>query len=148
MWSALEEGRKTSRVSWDNICKSKKEGGLGVKDLEAFNVTLLSKWKWRCISNRKAIWRDLFDFDMEIYYLIWRAWNMTGGDQKTQSGGVTSFLWVRPTLVLMIYLEIIWIAWSETERRFYSGRMKEMGRFHFRMSSQSSSGWWCIRTSQ
>lgn len=59
-----------------------------MKHLEAFNVALLSKWKWRCISNRKAIWRELLDFDMEIYYLILRAWNMAGGYQKTQSGGL------------------------------------------------------------
>lgn len=30
-------------VSWTNVCKSKKQGGLEVKDCENFNLTLLSK---------------------------------------------------------------------------------------------------------
>lgn len=42
-------GGKEDQLGWENVQKSKKEGGLGVKDLEAINVVLLSKWRWRCI---------------------------------------------------------------------------------------------------
>lgn len=30
-------------VTWNKVCKPKKEGGLGIKDLELFNISLLSK---------------------------------------------------------------------------------------------------------
>jgi len=29
------------------MCRPKEEGGLGIKDVEKFNTTLLAKWKWR-----------------------------------------------------------------------------------------------------
>jgi len=32
-------------VKLENICKIKEDGGLKVKDLEMFNITLLVKWK-------------------------------------------------------------------------------------------------------
>ena len=32
------------RVNWDSTCKSKKQGGLGVKNLSLMNQSLLAKW--------------------------------------------------------------------------------------------------------
>lgn len=36
-------------MSWFSIGKPKHEGGLGVKDCGAFNVTLLRKWAWKIL---------------------------------------------------------------------------------------------------
>ncbi|MCH98951.1 putative ribonuclease H protein, partial [Trifolium medium] len=36
-------------VSWDDVCRPKNEGGLGVKNLKLFNLSLLAKWRWRLI---------------------------------------------------------------------------------------------------
>ncbi|MCI42610.1 hypothetical protein A2U01_0063847, partial [Trifolium medium] len=33
----------------------KEIGGLGLKRIDWFNQALLSKWKWRCITNNQAI---------------------------------------------------------------------------------------------
>ncbi|XP_058773250.1 uncharacterized protein LOC131647368 [Vicia villosa] len=46
-------------VGWDMVCKSRKEGGLGVKNVEIMNVALLSKWKWRILTDKEAVWQDL-----------------------------------------------------------------------------------------
>lgn len=62
LWGSHEEERKICWVSWEDICKPKKEGGLGVKNLEVFNISLLAKWKWRCIHDHNALWRDLLAF--------------------------------------------------------------------------------------
>lgn len=37
----------------------KKDEGLGVKNAEAFNLALLSKWRWRCLNDFNASWRSL-----------------------------------------------------------------------------------------
>jgi len=38
-------GRKIAWISWDNICKPKLEGGLGIKHIDKFNNALLGKWR-------------------------------------------------------------------------------------------------------
>jgi hypothetical protein len=37
------------------------ERGLGVKNLEAFNIIVSSKWKWRLLNNRGSILHDLLE---------------------------------------------------------------------------------------
>lgn len=45
LWGRNEENKKLGWVSWNDICKSNKIGGLGVKNMNAFNIALL--WKGR-----------------------------------------------------------------------------------------------------
>lgn len=56
------EGRKINWVSWDKLCLPKEEGGLEVKDLHLFNVSLSSKWLWRCLSDDNVISSKLIKF--------------------------------------------------------------------------------------
>lgn len=44
------------------VCRPKDKGGLGVKDLDLFNLSLLGKWKWRLLTVPEAIWRKLLHF--------------------------------------------------------------------------------------
>lgn len=53
-WSGSNDVRKTCWIGWDKICLSKKGSGLGVKNIELFNISLLSKWKWRCLSDENV----------------------------------------------------------------------------------------------
>lgn len=41
------------------VCKPKEEGGLGVKNLEWFNLSFLAKWRWRLLKEEKRLWRDV-----------------------------------------------------------------------------------------
>jgi hypothetical protein len=43
-------------VKWSEICKPKKEGGLGVKDLRLMNASLLSKWRWKLLLDGDDMW--------------------------------------------------------------------------------------------
>ena len=45
-------------VKWDCVCRSKKKGGLGVKDLRKQNISLLVKWWWKLAKN-KGLWQDI-----------------------------------------------------------------------------------------
>ena len=50
-----------SGISWKDLCKSKEEGGLGIRDIRKFNYALMAKWKWRYISNEKGRWKEVLD---------------------------------------------------------------------------------------
>ncbi|PNY01857.1 cysteine-rich receptor-like protein kinase, partial [Trifolium pratense] len=58
LWGGGMDSNKMCWVSWESICQSKDKGGLGIKNLELFNASLLCKWKWRCLNDREAPWND------------------------------------------------------------------------------------------
>src|SRR3954465_5833233 len=54
-----EEGRKKMcSISWDKVCRPKKERGLGVKHCGRFNLALLCKWKWRILNGGNFFWTN------------------------------------------------------------------------------------------
>jgi len=48
--------RKISWVNWDSVSRSKEDGGLGVKRLRQFNLSLLGKWCWRSMVDKYGLW--------------------------------------------------------------------------------------------
>ena len=54
-WGQKENERKMAWVSWEKICQRKAEGGLGFRDLKAFNLALLAKQGWRIIQNPDSL---------------------------------------------------------------------------------------------
>jgi hypothetical protein len=41
-----EQKKKYHLIKWFKICKDKKKGGLGIKNLRKMNISLLCKWWW------------------------------------------------------------------------------------------------------
>ena len=55
-WWGQNNGKiKIAWSSWDKICVPKNEGGLGFRDLKAFNLTLLAKQGWRLQTNTSSL---------------------------------------------------------------------------------------------
>lgn len=52
----VEDHNKILWVRWDIVCLPKDKGGLDVKNLEAFNISLLSKWRWKCLVGNSSLW--------------------------------------------------------------------------------------------
>lgn len=44
-------------VRWDTTTLSKREGGLGIRQLNSHNKSLLQKWLWRYNTEEHALWR-------------------------------------------------------------------------------------------
>jgi hypothetical protein len=52
--------KKYNLVKWELICKSKKQGGLGIKDLRRMNISLLCKWWWR-LEKEEGLWQQILN---------------------------------------------------------------------------------------
>lgn len=55
-----EDFRKMAWIKWDIICLQRESGGLWVKRLMDFNVSLLGKWVWRVLEERESLWYKVF----------------------------------------------------------------------------------------
>jgi hypothetical protein len=58
-WGGIGSRRKTCWVKWTEICKPKKEGGLGIKDLRLMNTSLLAKWRWKLLTRDDELWKKV-----------------------------------------------------------------------------------------
>jgi len=51
-----EVSKKISWIKWDSICLSVTNGGLGVRRIREFNLSLLGKWCWRLLVEKDSLW--------------------------------------------------------------------------------------------
>jgi hypothetical protein len=57
MWASNSGKWKYHLVQWNHVCKPKKEGGLGIKNLTKFNISLMRKWWWK-LEKEYGPWQD------------------------------------------------------------------------------------------
>jgi hypothetical protein len=46
-------------VKWEDVFRPKNQGGLGDNDLRFMNISLLTKWRWRLLSEREPFWKGI-----------------------------------------------------------------------------------------
>ena len=54
-WDSNESSWKMAWVAWDSMSKPKAVGGLGLRDLQSYNVVLLAKIGWRLLQNPNCL---------------------------------------------------------------------------------------------
>ncbi|GAU23240.1 hypothetical protein TSUD_172690 [Trifolium subterraneum] len=59
LWGGLSKKRRINWVKWSDICKTKKDGGLGIKDLRLVNLSLLAKWRWKLLMEGGDVWKNV-----------------------------------------------------------------------------------------
>jgi hypothetical protein len=59
-WQGGGTKKKYHLIRWTKICKSKKKGGLGIKDIRKMNISLLCKW-WRRLDKEDGLWQKIIN---------------------------------------------------------------------------------------
>jgi len=69
LWGGSSDQIKIPWIRWETVCLPKEQGGLGVKDITSFNISLLGKWKWDLLQNQGETWTRV----LEAKYGGWRS---------------------------------------------------------------------------
>ena len=56
LWGGGSDQHKIAWVGWDTVCLSNDKGGLGIKDINNFNIALLGKWRWQLMQHKGELW--------------------------------------------------------------------------------------------
>ncbi|MCI08983.1 putative non-LTR retroelement reverse transcriptase, partial [Trifolium medium] len=59
LWGGKSGRKRINWVKWDDVCKPKSEGGLGVRDIRAINISLLTKWRWKLLTDDRSLWKEV-----------------------------------------------------------------------------------------
>jgi len=73
LWKNTTSSARGARVAWKDICKTKEEGGLGIRSLEEFATVFRLKQVWHLFTRRGSLWVMWLDhniFGRRNYWLM------------------------------------------------------------------------------
>lgn len=56
LWNNNTDSATGARVSWEEVCKPRSEGGLGIRNLQEFEVVFKLKQVWNLSTNSGSLW--------------------------------------------------------------------------------------------
>lgn len=56
LWSGFEMKHSAAKVSWDQVCKPKEEGGLGYRRLKEWNKAIMLRHLWALCKKADTMW--------------------------------------------------------------------------------------------
>jgi hypothetical protein len=92
-WASSRNKKKVYWVSWKRICKPKCKGGLGIKNLTKFNISLMCKWWWK-LEDDVGPWQDF----------MWKKYCRNSGIYTASHKQKDSALWSDMLHVKDLYL--------------------------------------------
>lgn len=79
IWGSIDGNRKQHLVSWEKICKPKREGGLGIRLAKEMNVALLAKFGWRMLNTEDGLWVNILGKKFRVGELDDVSWLVPKG---------------------------------------------------------------------
>ncbi|KAL8480707.1 hypothetical protein ACS0TY_027303 [Phlomoides rotata] len=95
LWGGCEDNNKIPWVSWEDICKDKGKGGLGIQDLGRFNLVLLSKWVWRFLTEPGRLWARIIRSKYGGLEMVLRERPRVSGQRRSGVSGSSFSGWWR-----------------------------------------------------
>ncbi|XP_073066025.1 uncharacterized protein [Primulina eburnea] len=59
LWDGADGETHNHVVNWNQVCKPRDRGGLGLENIRLRNRALLGKWWWRCATERNSLWKKV-----------------------------------------------------------------------------------------
>ena len=56
LWSGDFQTCKHSQVAWNDVCKPKASGGLGIRDIQMWNIAFMGKHAWSIAAKEDNLW--------------------------------------------------------------------------------------------
>ena len=84
-WGYRGEQRIIHWISWDKLCLPKKEGGIGFRELNKFNDSLLAKQIWRLKTCENSLFHKVFKAKVFSGYSIMQRDNLNKGSYAWKS---------------------------------------------------------------
>uniref|UniRef100_A0A803NWY3 RNase H type-1 domain-containing protein n=1 Tax=Cannabis sativa TaxID=3483 RepID=A0A803NWY3_CANSA len=82
-WGSSDSKNKIHWGKWDKLCKPKDKGGMGFKNLEKFNQSLLAKQGWKIINNPHSL----------LARVLKACYYTNSNFLEAKVGGYGSFMW-------------------------------------------------------
>jgi hypothetical protein len=95
-WAGVQDENPTNPIafrSWDDICKSKNQGGLGIRDMELINKSLLINTAWNVITDKNPFLSNILKAK---YYPNSSFWTATSAGPRSVFW--SSVLQIKPLL--------------------------------------------------
>ena len=91
-WGQRNHESKLAWVSWKKMCKSKLYGGMGFRNLQAFNLALLAKQGWRILTNPTSLVARVFKAKYFPFEDVLHSW--IGSNPSYAWRSIFNSLWV------------------------------------------------------
>ena len=56
LWFGVHNNDTAGKVNWNHVCRPKKVGGLGIRNLEVWNIDTVGKLAWHVSSLQESLW--------------------------------------------------------------------------------------------
>ena len=56
LWHGETDSKSLGNVNWENVCRPKQVGGLGIRNLQVWNLAAVGKIVWHISSKQDSFW--------------------------------------------------------------------------------------------